>query len=371
MRLAGNNKWCFSDRVHGSGLAALRRASVTTLQVNVGKRCNQACLHCHVEAGPKRSETMSRQTAERVMTLFAESTSAQVLDITGGAPELNDGFRWMVTEARALGREVIDRCNLTIFFEEGMETLPSFLAQQGVRVVASMPCYSLANVDAQRGKGAFDKSIRGLKLLNELGYGQPGSGLVLDLVFNPGGAFLPPAQLELEGRYREELADAFGIQFSSLFTLTNLPVKRFADFLLRSGQLEKYMNLLVDNFNADTVSGLMCLSQLNIAWDGKIYDCDFNQMLEIGTAVPTGSPVPGSPVPGGAPAPGSPVPGSPVPGSRVPGSPVPGSLGLERAATIEDIRSLGDVCDSLVRTAPHCFGCTAGAGSGCGGAIGG
>lgn len=337
MLLAENKKWCFSDRVHGSGLAVLRRGGITTLQVNVGKRCNQACLHCHVEAGPKRTESMSRETAERVMSLLAESTSAQTLDITGGAPELNDNFRWMVAEATALRREVIDRCNLTVFFEEGMETLPNFLAAHRVRVVASMPCYSLGNVDAQRGKGTFDKSIRALQMLNELGYGKTDSGLVLDLVYNPGGAFLPPAQRDLESRYREELADAFGVQFSSLLTLTNLPVRRFADSLERSGQLESYMNLLVDSFNADTVSGLMCLSQLSISWDGKIYDCDFNQMLEIATMVPTQAESPA----------------------------------LGKVATIDDIRSLDDLHGSLVSTAPHCFGCTAGAGSSCGGAISG
>jgi radical SAM/Cys-rich protein len=328
MLLADDKKWRFGERVQDSGLTALRRGGIATLQVNLGKRCNQACLHCHVEAGPKRTESMSRSTAERVMQLFAESRKATVLDITGGAPELNDNFRWMVEEARALGRDVIDRCNLTIFFEEGMEDLPEFLAEQGVRVVASMPCYSLTNVDAQRGKGAFDKSIRGLKRLNELGYGIPGSKRVLDLVYNPGGAFLPPAQQELEARYRQELSDAFGIRFNALLTLANLPVNRFAASLQRSGQLDGYMNLLVDNFNPDTLPGLMCLSQLSISWDGKIYDCDFNQMLEMASLLPAGE-----------------------------------------VATIDDIRSLDDLRGASIRTAPHCFGCTAGAGSSCGGAI--
>ncbi len=322
MLLAHNKKWHFGERVEQSGARALRRAQITTLQVNLGKRCNQACLHCHVEAGPKRTESMTRGTAERVMKLFAESESLTTLDITGGAPELNENFRWMVKEASAMGREVIDRCNLTIFFEEGMEDLPYFLASQHVSVVASMPCYSLKNVDAQRGKGVFDKSIQGLKVLNKLGYGKRDSGLKLDLVYNPGGAFLPPAQGELEARYRAELRSTFGIEFNSLFTLTNLPVKRFADSLLRSGQLESYMDLLVDNFNAETVPGLMCLSQLSISWDGKIYDCDFNQMLEIGGDT-----------------------------------------------TIDDLKSIDSMCGGEVRTAAHCFGCTAGAGSSCGGAI--
>jgi radical SAM/Cys-rich protein len=336
MRLADNKKWCFSDRLGETGLADLRRGPITTLQVNLGKRCNQACLHCHVEAGPKRTESMSRETATRVMKLFAESASLQTLDITGGAPELNENFRWMVEQARDLGREVIDRCNLTIFFEEGMEGLPEFLADKGVRVVASMPCYSLANVDAQRGKGAFDKSIRGLKILNDLGYGKKDSGLVLDLVYNPGGPFLPPAQETLEARYREELASAFGIEFSALFTLTNLPVKRFADALLRSGELERYMDMLVDNFNAATLPGLMCLTQLSISWDGQLFDCDFNQMLEIAAEVPTRG---------------------------------TGGLPVLRNATIDDLESVDQLRGGPVRTASHCFGCTAGAGSSCGGAI--
>ncbi len=322
MLLAHNKKWQFRQRVEQSGARPLRRAQITTLQVNLGKRCNQACLHCHVEAGPKRTESMTRGTAERVMKLFAESKGLTTLDITGGAPELNENFRWMVKEASAMGREVIDRCNLTIFFEEGMEDLPYFLASQHVSVVASMPCYSLKNVDAQRGKGVFDKSIQGLKVLNKLGYGKRDSGLKLDLVYNPGGPFLPPAQGELEARYREELRATFGIEFNSLFTLTNLPVKRFADSLVRSGQLESYMELLVDNFNAETVPGLMCLSQLSISWDGKIYDCDFNQMLEIGGDT-----------------------------------------------TIDDLKSIDSMSGGEVRTAAHCFGCTAGAGSSCGGAI--
>jgi radical SAM/Cys-rich protein len=270
------------------------------------------------------------------MTLFAESPEVRTLDITGGAPELNDNFRWMVEQASGLGREVIDRCNLTIFFEEGMEGLPEFLAKHRVRVVASMPCYSLEKVDAQRGTGAFDKSIRGLKLLNELGYGKPGTGLVLDLVYNPGGPFLPPAQHTLEERYREELLSAFGIEFSALLTLTNLPVKRFADALLRSGELEGYMELLVNNFNVATVPGLMCLSQLSISWDGKVYDCDFNQMLEMTTTLPPGA---------------------------------AGPLPIMRAATIDDFATINQLQGGTVQTAPHCFGCTAGAGSSCGGAI--
>lgn len=336
MLLADNKKWSFSERLQDSGLADLRRGSIDTLQVNVGKRCNQACLHCHVEAGPKRTEEMTRATAERIIVLLAASPGIRTLDITGGAPELNQNFRWMVEQARELGREVIDRCNLTIFFEEGMEDLPAFLAEHRVRVVASMPCYSLENVDAQRGKGAFDKSIRGLKILNSLGYGKPEGDLQLDLVYNPGGPYLPPAQKTLEASYRERLAENFEIEFNSLLTLTNLPVKRFADSLARSNKLDGYMDLLVENFNAETLPGLMCLSQLSISWDGRIFDCDFNQMLEIESILATDG---------------------------------VGMLPVLKGATIHDIRSVDDLRGSVVRTAPHCFGCTAGAGSSCGGAI--
>ncbi len=320
----------FRERVNSSSVVPLRRVSVDTLQVNVGKVCNQACLHCHVEAGPKRTEMMSRQIAERIIELLAQSKDTKTLDITGGAPELNENFRWMVEQARALGREVIDRCNLTVFFEEGMEDLPKFLAQHQVHIVASLPCYTASNVDAQRGKGAFDKSIRGLQLLNELGYGKAGTGLVLDLVYNPGGAFLPPEQSRLEHQYKEELVENFGIVFNSLFTLANLPIKRFSDSLNRAGKLGEYMRLLSGNFNSATVSGLMCLRQLSISWDGRIYDCDFNQMLEMESNCVT--------------APG---------------------------ASILEIESLDQRISATIRTAAHCYGCTAGAGSSCGGAISG
>ena len=320
----------FEERVKSSSTVPLRRVSVDTLQVNVGKLCNQACLHCHVEAGPKRTEMMSRHVAERIIELLAESKDTKTLDITGGAPELNENFRWMVERARALGREVIDRCNLTVFFEEGMEDLPNFLARHQVHVVASLPCYTASNVDAQRGKGSFDKSIRGLQQLNELGYGKADTGLVLDLVYNPGGAFLPPAQAQLEDQYKEELAEHFGIVFNSLFTLTNLPIRRFSDSLSRTGKLGEYMRLLSGNFNAATVPGLMCLSQLSISWDGLIYDCDFNQMLEMESDCSTAS-----------------------------------------GTSILEIESLDEFVSAEIRTAAHCYGCTAGAGSSCGGALSG
>ncbi len=326
--LVSLTRWRFDKRLQRQGLGPLVRRSIETIQVNVGKVCNQACLHCHVEAGPKRTEQMSENVAERVMSLFAASESAGVLDITGGAPELNTNFRPMVQKARALGREVIDRCNLTVLFEPGQEDLAAFLAENSVHIVASLPCYSEGNVDSQRGKGTFDRSIAALRQLGDLGYGQPGSGLLLDLVYNPGGPFLPPAQATLEEKYRSELG-AMGIAFSSLLTLSNLPVNRFAQSLRRDGQLDQYMDLLCENFNPATVAGLMCLEQVSISWDGGIYDCDFNQMLEM----PSGT------------------------------SGVEGPLNVMALDSFEQLRRMP------IRTAPHCFGCTAGAGSSCGGAI--
>ena len=326
--LVSLSRWPFDKRLRSQGLAPLVRRSIETVQVNVGKLCNQACLHCHVEAGPKRTEQMSESVAFRVMELFAETESAKVLDITGGAPELNSNFRYMVRRARELGRDVIDRCNLTVLFEPGMEDLPEFLAEHSVRMVASLPCYSEGNVDAQRGKGTFDKSIEALKILGALGYGRAGSGLVLDLVYNPGGAFLPPPQDSLEQHYRSELG-AMGISFSSLLTLSNLPVNRFAQSLKRDGQLDSYMNLLCENFNPATVAGLMCLEQVSVSWDGGIYDCDFNQMLEMPSAL----------------------------------------AGAAAPVSIMSLKSFEQLRTMPIRTGPHCFGCTAGSGSSCGGAI--
>jgi radical SAM/Cys-rich protein len=311
------------------GLAPLRRAAVTTLQVNVGKRCNQACHHCHVEAGPTRTEIMPRRVAERVVALLAASPGIEVLDLTGGAPELNPNFRFLVAEARRIGRRVIDRCNLTILLEPGMDGLAEFLAAHQVEVTASLPCYGPENVEKQRGPGVFEKSIAALRLLNGLGYGQPGSALALNLVYNPVGPFLPPAQDRLEATYKTELRRNFGIAFHRLFTLTNMPIKRFADFLDRSGQREAYVGVLVNHFNPAAVPGLMCRSLVSVGWDGTLYDCDFNQMLEIGLGA-----------------------------------------GAEAGArTIWDVDSLASFTGAAVATARHCFGCTAGAGSSCGGAL--
>jgi len=312
---------------HRCGL--LLREETRTLQINVGKLCNQACHHCHVDAGPKRTEIMTREVAERTMELLGQSPTVEVIDITGGAPELNPNFRWLVAEARRQGRHVIDRCNLTVLFQPGMEDLAKFLAERQVEIIASLPCYTAENVDKQRGRGVFDKSIRALQVLNELGYGMPDSSLALNLVYNPLGASLPPPQDRLEADYRKQLHDRFGIEFHHLYTLTNLPIKRFADFLRRSGQEAAYMSLLVNHFNPRTVPNLMCRSLVSVGWDGKLYDCDFNQMLELGMTCTAG-------------------------GSEL---------------TIWNVDGFSKLSGQRIATGSHCFGCTAGAGSSCGGAL--
>lgn len=316
----------FAQQLAGRGLSMPRRRSIQTLQVNLGKLCNQACLHCHVDAGPGRREIMQGPVAERVMDWLTRNPSIEVLDLTGGAPELNAHFRPLVRHARKLGRKVIDRCNLTVFFEAGQETLPQFLAAEGVHVTASLPCYSEERVNAQRGDGVFEKSVRAIRVLNELGYAVPGSGLELSLVFNPGGANLPPPQADLEASYREELLNAHGIRFSHLLVMTNLPVRRFATALERQGKLQEYMQLLIENFNPSTLPELMCTQMLSVAWNGTLHDCDFNQMLDM-------------------------------------------PLSVEGARTIFDVDGPGDLVDRPVRTAAHCLGCTAGAGSSCGGSL--
>ena len=303
----------------------LQRASVRTLQLNVGRRCDLACHHCHVEAGPARTEAMDERTADRVLALLTRSPDVATVDLTGGAPELNPQFRRLVTGARALGRDVLDRCNLTVLYEPGQEDTAEFLADQGVRIVASLPCYTKDNVDAQRGRDVFDRSVEALRWLNRLGYGDGTSGLGLDLVYNPLGASLPPPQPELEARYRSELRELFDIRFDRLFTITNMPIKRFAHALRRDGEYEAYMALLVNHFNPETVDGLMCRDTLSVGWDGALYDCDFNQMLEL-------------------------------PLGRSPRS-------------VFDLDSLDALDTEAITTGPHCFGCTAGSGSSCGGAL--
>ncbi len=305
------------------GIRALIRKSPATIQVNVGKLCNQACHHCHVDAGPRRTERMTCATAERVIDLLAASGGVETLDVTGGAPELNENFAMIVKRARALGRKVIVRCNLTVTLEPGMEWLIDFYRRAGVELVCSLPCYTAENTDRQRGTGVFDKSIAALKNLNAAGFGR--GELRLDLVYNPIGASLPPPQVELEAQYRDELARNFGIVFDRLLTITNMPIARFANQLNGTGSHSAYMSLLVNHFNPATVDALMCRDLVSVGWDGRLYDCDFNQMLEI----PLGA----------------------------------------GAATIWDIEDVGAIAGTRIATGSHCFGCTAGAGSSCGGAI--
>ncbi|HEU4414392.1 MAG TPA: arsenosugar biosynthesis radical SAM (seleno)protein ArsS [Candidatus Angelobacter sp.] len=314
----------FSAALREHGFPGLNRRELTTLQINVGKLCNQACHHCHVEAGPKRTEIMPAEAAGRVLNLLAATPSIQCVDITGGAPELNANFRNVVAQSRRMGKQVIDRCNLTVLFEPGQEDLPEFLRANQVEITASLPCYTETNVDQQRGKGAFEKSIRALQLLNGLGYGLPGSALVLNLVYNPLGAALPPPQEKLEADYKVQLRENFGIEFNRLFTITNMPIKRFAEFLAREGKQESYMSLLTNHFNPATVDHVMCRDLVSVGWDGKLYDCDFNQMLDM----------------------------------TIPG-----------AKTIWEIDSFSALEKSDIATGSHCFGCTAGAGSSCGGSL--
>ncbi len=301
---------------------ALQRRTTRTLQVNLGYRCNQRCLHCHVNAGPTRTEMMAAATLALIPRVLA-ARGIGTLDITGGAPELHSQFRELVRQARSLGVKVIDRCNLTILFEPGQEGLAEFLATEGVEVVASLPCYSADNVDRQRGEGVFEKSIRALRKLNALGYGREGTGLLLNLVYNPQGASLPPAQAELEADYKRELAGQFGVVFNTLFALANMPINRFGSTLISKGQFASYLRLLKDNHQRANLEHVMCRDLISVDWQGRLYDCDFNQQL-----------------------------GLPSAGS--------GHLRDLLAADSEG---------AAIRVADHCYGCTAGQGSSCGGAL--
>ena len=302
----------------------IRRDRLRVMQINIGKKCDLACHHCHVEAGPKRTENMTAETVARVIDLLKDSPSIEVLDITGGAPELNPHFRHLAKAARALGKTVYDRCNLTVFYEPGQQDTPQFLADNGIVVIASLPCYEPENVNRQRGKGVFEKSIKALRTLNNLGYGGENSDLELNLVYNPVGAHLPPSQASLEADYRKRLGDHLGIRFNRLFTITNMPIKRYAHYLRREKLFDDYMALLVENFNPHAAEGVMCREMISIGWDGKLYDCDFNQMLEI---------------------------------------PIAG-----KAKTIWQLKRMGDLPAGIALD-NHCYGCTAGAGSSCGGAL--
>ncbi|MGB7347165.1 MAG: arsenosugar biosynthesis radical SAM (seleno)protein ArsS, partial [Pirellulaceae bacterium] len=271
----------FGKRISRTG-SPLVRHTLTELQINLGKLCNQTCTHCHVDAGPTRKrENMDAKTADRIIQLSETSPSITTIDLTGGAPEMNPNFRRMVEVFRSRGLRVIDRCNLTIISEPGFDWVAEFLAQQSVDVVASLPCYLEDNVDGQRGRGVFGRSIDGLLKLNAHGYGREDSDLRLDLVFNPTGPSLPPDQSALEADYKRELKSRYGIQFNHLLAITNIPIRRYASFLHKRGQLESYMTLLAENFNAAAAQHVMCRSLLSIGWDGAIYDCDFNQMIDM------------------------------------------------------------------------------------------
>jgi radical SAM/Cys-rich protein len=283
------------------------------------------CTHCHVDAGPDRREIMTRDTIDACLSVLRRNPEIGTLDLTGGAPEMNPHFREMVVAAREMDRHVIDRCNLTILLAKGFEYLPDFLAEHEVEIVASLPCYLEDNTDKQRGEGAYSKSVEALTRLNELGYGKPNSGLTLTLVFNPVGQSLPPDQAQLEEAYRKELKARFGIEFNRLFTITNMPVSRYLDYLMKIGELESYMQTLIDAFNPASIQGLMCRNTISVSWDGKLYDCDFNQMLELDL-----------------------------------------EAGCPKTIHDFDFQQLGN---RQITIDQHCFGCTAGGGSGCQGSI--
>ncbi len=308
-----------------SDFPSINRDKLTTLQVNLGLRCNQVCTHCHVNAGPKRDEMMDQEMIDCV--LKALDGGITVLDLTGGAPEMNPSFRYLVEWAVAKGIHVMDRCNLTILSEPGYEDLAQFLADKRVEVVASLPCYLEENVDTQRGNGVFARSIAGLKQLNELGYGKPESGLILNLVYNPVDASLPPSQEILEAAYKTELIERFGIHFDNLFTITNMPIQRFGSMLLSKNEFSNYMALLKGAYKSENLSSVMCRSLLSVDWQGYLFDCDFNQMLDM-----------------------------------------PITDGANRPLHLRDLKN-GALLGAAIKVGGHCYGCTAGQGSSCGGAL--
>jgi radical SAM/Cys-rich protein len=304
------------------------RSEMTTLQVNIGYLCNQTCVHCHVNAGPTRTEMMNDELLDLIPQVIT-ARKITTLDLTGGAPEMHWGFRKLVKTVRAMGVKVIDRCNLTILTEPGYEGLAEFLAENQVEIVASLPCYSVENVDKQRGKGVFDKSITGLQMLNKLGYGKENSGLVLNLVYNPQGPSLPPNQMKLEQDYKRELKSHFNIEFNKLFALANMPIKRFGSMLISKNKFNDYVHLLKSNHNHANLDNVMCRSLISVDWQGYLYDCDFNQQLEL-----------------------------PIIDNRI-------------ASSRPHLRNLLDLNPEglEIQVADHCFGCTAGSGSSCGGAL--
>lgn len=313
----------FEQKLSEHGYDQLHAGEIEIFQINVGKLCNQVCNHCHVDAGPDRKEIMTRETAEDCIAAL-RATQIPKVDITGGAPELNPNFRWLVEQARSLNRHVMDRCNLTVLLVKGQEDLPQFLAAHNVELICSLPYYQERETDRQRGNGVFQRSIEALKILNSLGYGQPDSSLTLNLMHNPVGAFLPPSQKAIEADFRRNLLSKYGIQFNQLYCITNMPISRFLEFLLETGNYERYMERLVQAFNPSAVNGLMCRNTISIGWDGTLYDCDFNQMLDL-------------------------------------------EVGYFAPKHIRDF-NLSLLNARRIVTGRHCYGCTAGAGSSCGGA---
>jgi len=314
------------DKLLPSDFPSISRQKLETLQVNLGYKCNQQCLHCHVNAGPNRKEVMARETIDSVLQAI-EKLKVNNLDLTGGAPELNPEFGYLVEQATSMSVHIMDRCNLTILTEPGQEDLADFLAVNKVEVIASLPCYTEGNVDSQRGKGVYKKSLQGLKMLNDLGYGQTDSALQLNLVYNPGGAFLPPSQQDLEHDYKEKLLSDHGVVFNALYTITNMPIKRFGSTLLSKGTFEEYMLLLKSAYQPTNLSTVMCRSMVSVDWQGYFYDCDFNQMLNL---------------------------------------PIKDTSNQKL-----HLDSIGnDTLNELpIYIADHCYGCTAGQGSSCGGAL--
>ena len=313
----------FEEKFKETGESKLSATRLETLQINIGKMCNQVCKHCHVDAGPDRKEIMTRETMQQCIDALAK-TNIQTVDITGGAPEMNPDFKWFISEIKKLNRHIIVRSNLTILISNGFEDYPEFLANNNVEIISSLPYYTASNTDRQRGDGVFDKSIQAIKFLNGLGYGKDGSGLIFNLVYNPLGAFLPPKQESLEKDYKRELWNKFGLVFNNLYTITNLPISRFLDYLVESGNYQNYMNRLISAFNPAAALNVMCRNTISIGWDGQLYDCDFNQMLEL-----------------------------------------PVNHGSPKHIQDFDPKLLDN---RLIVTGQHCYGCTAGAGSSCGGA---
>ena len=315
----------FQQKLEATGLYPLKPVSLQVFQINIGKMCNQVCKHCHVDAGPDRKEIMSRETMRQCLEVLAANPDLQTVDLTGGAPEMNPDFRWFVKEIKQLNRHIIVRCNLTIILaNKKYYDLPQFYKEHAVEVVSSLPFYTQDRTDRQRGNGVFEDSIKALQMLNAAGYGQTGSGLILNLVYNPAGAFMPPPQSALEKEYKQALQEKYQIQFNNLFAITNLPVSRFLDYLLQTGNYEKYMEKLVAAYNPAAAANVMCRSTISVGWDGWLYDCDFNQMLD---------------------------------------------LKVDANGKHISAFNAASLMDREIVINQHCFGCTAGAGSSCGGAV--